>query len=213
MSNKIIQGDCIEEMKKILDKSIPVILTDIPYDVVNRKSNGLRKLDKGNADILTFNLQEFLKECNRICSGSIYIFCSSEQVSEIRSTLIEYGLSTRHCCWNKTNPSPMNGQSIWLSSMENCIYGKNKGATFNEHCKGVVWNFPTVKSKQHPTEKPLKLMEYLVSVSSNPGDIVLDPCCGSGTTCVAAKNLGRQYIGIDINFGYVEITKKRLNNE
>ena len=81
MSNKIIQGDCIEEMKKILDKSIPLILTDIPYDVVNRKSNGLRKLDKGNADILTFNLQEFLKECNRICSGSIYIFCSTEQVS------------------------------------------------------------------------------------------------------------------------------------
>ena len=73
--------------------------------------------------------------------GSIYIFCSTEQVSEIRRLLGLNKLSTRLIIWNKTNPSPMNGQYIWLSSVECCVYGKFPKATFNEHCKGSVLNF------------------------------------------------------------------------
>jgi DNA modification methylase len=208
--NKIYNEDCLEGMKRIPDKSVDMILTDIPYDVVSRKSNGLRKLDKENADIITFDLQDFLYQCNRVCKGNIYIFCSSEQVSEIRETLVSYKLSTRHCVWEKTNPSPMNGQYMWLSSIENCIYAKNKNSVHNEHCKGGVWRFPNGRSKQHPTEKPLKLFQYLVETSSNEGQTVLDPCMGSGTTAIACMNTNRNFIGFELDKIYFEIANDRV---
>lgn len=107
---------------------------------------------------------------------------------------------------HNSNPSPMNGEYLWLSSIECCVYGKFKGAVFNERCKGAVWRYPTVRGKKHPTQKPLKLFEYLISVSSNPDDVVFDPCFGSGTTIQAAKNLGRKYIGIEINPDYFALT-------
>ena len=65
----------------------------------------------------------------------------------------------------------------------------------------------------YPTQKPLELLNRVITASSNPDDIVFDPFCGSGTTCVAAKNLGRKYIGIDINPNAIKIANKRLNPE
>lgn len=214
-SNKIQEvwlGDCLELMKNIPDKSVSSIFTDIPYNQINRKSNGLRKLNKGSADVLSFDLNYFLEEINRVCFGSFYIFCSTEQTSLIRTFFIEKKLSTRHCIWEKTNPSPMNGQYIWLSSIENCIFAKNKKSIFNEHCKSSVWRFPNGKSKKHPTEKPIKLFEYLINVSSNENDLILDPCAGSGTTLVAAKKLNRQFIGIEKEKEYYDICLERLNS-
>jgi DNA modification methylase len=120
--NKIICGDCLEVMKDIPDKSIDMILTDIPYGEVNRNSNGLRNLNKGIADIFNLSIKQIIKEFVRIAKGSIYIFCGTEQVSEIRKELVFYNASTRLIIWNKTNPSPMNGKNIWLSSIECCIW-------------------------------------------------------------------------------------------
>ena len=82
--NKIHHGDCLELMKEIPNSSINLILTDIPYDEVNNNrscidrskySGQLRKYHKGKADELTFDLEEFMQECDRICNGSMYIFC------------------------------------------------------------------------------------------------------------------------------------------
>jgi DNA modification methylase len=210
--NKIYNTDCLEGMKLLDDKSIDLILTDIPYSEVNRKSNGLRNLNKGIADILTFDLNIFLEECNRVCKGSIYMFCATEQVSLIRSEFVKFGLSTRHCIWEKSNPSPMNGEYIWLSSIENCIFAKNKNAAFNEHCKSSVWKFSNGRSKIHPTEKPLKLFEYLVKTSSNINSLVFDPCIVSETTIIACKNLNRNFIGFENNEQYYNIACQRLSN-
>ena len=170
--NKIICGDCLEVMKDIDDKSIDMILTDIPYDGVNRKSNGLRNLDKGKADIMTITIEDIMRQFIRISKGSGYIFCGWSQISYIVDILKENKISTRLCCWRKTNPSPMNGQVIWLSGAEYCVYYKMPNATFNEHCKNVVWDFPCGRGKVHPTEKPIKLFEYLVKVSSNENDTI-----------------------------------------
>lgn len=79
----IAHGNCMEYMKEIENESINLILTDIPYDEVNRKSNGLRNLDKEKADVMTFVLSEFLDEVYRVCKGTIIIFCGKEQLSEI----------------------------------------------------------------------------------------------------------------------------------
>jgi len=170
----------------------------------------LRNLDKSHADIITFPLDDFIDEVVRVTSGSIYIFCGSVQVSHIRSRLIEHGLSVRHCIWEKTNPSPMNGQYIWLSSIENCVFAKKSGAVFNEHCKSAVWRNPIEHYKDHPTPKPVKLMSRLIEASSNIGDTVLDPCMGSGAIGVAAKQCGRNFIGIEMNKEYFEMTKERI---
>ena len=207
---RLIKGDCLELMKGIPDKSIDLTLTDIPYGVVNRESNGLRCLDKQMADVVDFEIKDIVSEFARITKGSVYVFCGTEQVSELRAEMIKAGMSTRLVIWNKTNPSPMNGQHIWLSSVECCVFGKFPKATFNEHCKGSVLNFPSGRGKVHPTEKPLKLFEYLVTVSSNEGDMVLDPFMGSGTTGVAAKNTNRKFIGIELDEKYFEIAKERI---
>lgn len=209
----LINEDCMKVLRGggVADKSIDLTLTDIPYNVVNRDSNGLRNFNKKDADILTFNLKDFIAEICRVTKGSIYIFCSTEQVSEIRHLLISYGLSTRLCIWEKTNPSPVNGQNIWLSGIECCVFGKFKGATFNEHCKNTVFRFPTVRGKIHPTQKPLELIKYLVTVSSNENDVVFDPCMGSGVVGVACKLLNRKFIGIEINKEYFNKAIERIN--
>ncbi len=209
---KLYNADCLEILKTLPDKSVDLVLTDIPYGGVNRESNGLRNLDKGKADICDFELRDMMVEFIRITKGSGYIFCGWEQISELIGILRENKLSNRLCVWKKTNPSPMNGQSIWLSGAEYCVYWKNKNATFNEHCKNVVWEFPSGRSKIHPTEKPLKLFEYLMKTSSKENDTILDPFMGSGTTGVACKNLGREFIGIELYEKYFKIAEERINN-
>lgn len=125
MIDCILNSDCMVTLPTLATDSIQLVLTDIPYGEVNRPSNGLRNLMKGDADIKTFELSPFLAECLRVCSGSFYIFCGTEQVSEIRHTLCIAGLTTRLGIWVKSNPSPMNGQHTWLSGIECCVYGKS----------------------------------------------------------------------------------------
>lgn len=189
-----------------------MVLADIPYGEVNRESAGLRNLDKGKADSVTFPLEDALKECVRLCSGSLYIFCGTEQVSRIRAAFVADGLSTRLGIWEKTNPSPMNGQHMWLSNIECCVYGKRRGAPFNEHCQSSVWRNPVERGKLHPTMKPLALIERLIRASSDKGDTVLDFAMGSGTTGVACKNLGRNFIGIELDENYYQIAKRRIKD-
>lgn len=85
---KLYQGDCINKLATMQDNSINFTLTDIPYDAVNRASNGLRELDKGKADILTFDLLTFLEQVYRVTSNSICIFCGKEQFSTIYEFLL-----------------------------------------------------------------------------------------------------------------------------
>ena len=216
MENNILDlynGDCIEYMKKMGKKSIDLLLTDIPYNEVNRKSNGLRNLDKKDADDAEFDLNEALNEFMRVTKGSIYVFCGIEQVSFIKKTFRENGLSTRLVVWEKTNPSPMNGDKIWLSSVECCVFGKFPKATFNEHCKSSVIRCSCGRSKVHPTEKPLNLFKRIVEVSSNEGDIVFDPFMGSGTAGVAALDMNRKFIGCELNDEYFNIAKNRIEEK
>lgn len=204
--------DCFNIFKKLKDKSVDLVVTDIPYGEVNRTSNDLRKLDKGAADVVTFDLDAFVTECVRVCKGSIYIFCGIGQVSTIRAKLVQLKLSTRLCIWEKTNPSPMNGDKLWLSGIECCVYGKFPKATFNQHCKNSVFRFPCGRNKIHPTQKPLPLISYLIESSSNEGDTVFDPCMGSGTTGEACLKLNRKFIGCELNTTYYLAAKERIEN-
>lgn len=215
---KLFHGDCLEAIKDIPNKSIDMVLTDIPYGEVSKNgeerakyAGQLRNIDKGNADLVNFNLGDLLNSLSRVAKGGIYIFCGIEQLAEIYTHFSNHkDFMVRQCAWRKTNPSPANGQHLWLSSFENCVFAKRRKTKFNQSCKSSVWDYPVGKSKLVPTEKPLKLFEYLMESSSDEGDVVLDPFMGSGTTGVACKNLNRDFIGIELDENYFNIAKQRI---
>lgn len=214
---KLRKGDCIELMKDISDDKICLTLTDIPYGEVNRDSNGLRTLDKSEADILTFDLQEFLSEVYRVTKSTIIIFCGKEQISEIHKFFSDKQKrnkgTVRQLIWKKTNPSPMNGQHIYLSGIENAVWFKKRGGTFNAKCKNTVFEYPCGRSKLHPTEKNHDLLKELILDNSNKGDLVLDPCMGSASTGVVCLNNERNFIGFELDSNYYNIAKQRMKKE
>lgn len=208
----LVNSDCITYMQGMTTESVDFTLTDVPYNAVNRDSNGLRELDKDKADVITFDLTSFLKEVYRVTKGTICIFCGKEQFSEIYSFFARQKGTVRPVIWEKTNPSPMNGQYIYLSGVEMAVWFKKKGGHFNAHCKNTVFRFPNGSSKLHPTQKNEKLFEQLLLDNSNEGDVVFDPCMGSGTTGVVCKHNNRKFIGVELDTDYFNIAKDRINN-
>lgn len=207
----LMPGDCLELMPWIADDSVDMVLCDLPYGEVSQKSSGLRLLDRGKADVCDMDLETVANELNRICTGSIYAFCGTEQISSLVKYFKQHKMTTRVCAWEKTNPSPMNGTRLWLSGLEFCVFARKPNAVFNEHCKKALWSAPSGRSKIHPTEKPLKLMERLILASSEVGSTVADICMGSGTTGVAAVNTGRHFIGIERDPAYFDIASARID--
>jgi site-specific DNA-methyltransferase (adenine-specific) len=204
----IYHGDCRVILPEL--GRFDLLLTDIPYGKVNRASGGLRNLDKGSADTETVTAEWVAEHAD--CS-SAYVFCGTEQVSALRRRFVELGKSTRLCIWEKTNPSPMNGERIWLSSLECCVFARSPGATFREHCSSPAWRLPSVAETPHPTGKPSKLFRRLIEASSNPGDLVVDLTMGAGTTLRAAKDTGRRAIGIELEERWCAYAVSRLRQE
>lgn len=215
--DELINIDCMKYMKTISDNYVNLTLTDIPYDGVNRDDNGLRKLDKGKADIITFDMQKFLDEIYRITSNTIIIFCGQGQLSQIFTYFLNKQYlkkgSVRQIVWRKTNPSPMNGDKIYLSGVENAVWFKKSGGVFNAFCKNTVFDYPTGSSEFHPTEKNHGLLRELILDNSNEGDIVFDPCAGSGSHLLVAFQNMRNYLGCELNEEYYKIAEKRLQEE
>lgn len=210
---KLYHEDCIKVMQSMPDESVDFTLTDIPYNAVSRDSNGLRNLNKEEADILTFDLAEFLKDVYRVTKNSIVIFCGKEQFSTIYSFFANQPGTVRPIIYEKTNPSPMNGQYVYLSGVEMAVWFKKKGAkTFNAHCKNTVFKYPNGSSKLHPTEKNHNLLADLILDNTNENDIVFDPCMGSGSTGLVASRLNRDFIGCEIDDTYFNIAQERLND-
>lgn len=90
--NSVICGNALVLLDNLETNSVDMVLTDIPYGVINRDSNGLRNLDKGEADPVNFDIGILVNKLIRICKGSLYIFCSTEQVSELREEMILGGV-------------------------------------------------------------------------------------------------------------------------
>ena len=107
----------------------------------------------------------------------------------------------------------MNGEYIYLSAFENVIFAKHKGAVFNGKCIKPKWVSSVPKNIGHPTSKPVEIIKEMASVSSTRGQLILDPFLGSGTTAVAAKQLGRKCIGIELESKYLDIAIERLKQE
>ena len=214
----LINEDCMKVLKNLDDNCVNLTLTDIPYDGINKSNDagGLRKLKKGKADEITFDLYNFIEECYRVTNNTMIIFCGQTQFSNIFGYFIDRmnnekaKISVRQLVWAKTNPSPMNGQFMYLSGCENAVWVKKKGSPFNAHCKSNVLSFPCGRSKLHPTEKNHQLITDLILDNSNENDIVFDPCCGSGSHCLMAKENNRKFLGVELDTEYFNVAKSRF---
>lgn len=215
----IYHADCQEILPSLQPATL--ILTDPPYNAINRPTDGLRRFDKGFSDAAPIDIPSLAPLFARL-APSLYVWCSDEQYTPWVQAFNSFGMTIRKCVWWKTNPSPMNGQHLWLSALELCVFARRPGAYFSLHCAPPVWHGPTDQHPvvslstqktlhdDHPTPKPLWLFKQLVLASTPARTVIIDPFMGSGTTLLAAKELGREAIGIDIQEKNCELAVNRL---
>lgn len=209
----IYHGDCRAILPTL--PACDLVVTDPPFNEVNARDQrgGLRILHKGAADDAPVDPAWLATTLAAKCRGSVYVFCGPEQLSEYVRVFRRAGMTVRTGIWHKTNPSPMNGEHLWLSALELCVFARRTKSVFTRHCLPPVWRGPSARDADHYTPKPEWLFAELISASSHAHDRVLDPYVGLGTTLRVAKDLGRRAIGIEIEERYCEIAATRLGQE
>lgn len=207
--------NCMEYMKSMEDNSVDFTLTDVPWDFHERGSkDSIRNLDFGAANDATFNLTEFLNQVSRITRNTCLIFCGWDQFSQIITHFLDLNKGTvRPLVWEKTNPLPLNATLNYLSAIELAVWWRAPNATFNAKFKSNVLRYAVQSSdkiKNHPTKKNVEMFKDFVLDNTNPGDLVFDPCCGSGTTIEACLQTNRRYIACELDPTFYETTSKYL---
>jgi DNA modification methylase len=236
---KLLHGDCLYKMSEIESGSVDMILTDPPYGTTACKWDSiiplepmweqLKRIIKPNGAIVMTASQPFTS----------VLTCSNLDMFKY-SLVWEKPSSTGHLNAKKmfmrahedvlvfySNPPVYNPQMTHghkrkaatadREKKESDCYGSQKGVTSydstSRYPRSVqVFSSDKQKSKLHPTQKPVALMEYLIKTYTNEGETVLDFTMGSGTTGVAAKKLNRDFIGIEMDDAYFKIAKERINS-
>lgn len=214
-------NDCICVLNTLPDKSIDLVVTDPPYKLQSDGGGGTfgrkkREYHKSYTSLGKLNI-DVLKELDRVMKKTnIYIWCNKLQLSMYLNYYEQKGCNCDIICWHKTNPVP-SCNNKYLSDTEYCIFARAKGVrVYGEYkTKRKFYvsqlNVKDKKRYKHPTIKPLEIIRNFIINSSNKGDVILDPYMGSGTTCVAAKELEREFIGIEIDEQWFNIAHQRLN--
>lgn len=227
----IAESDSLTYLESLTDNTIDLIIFDPPYGISRDrifKRPGTKDLDFSFGEWDKISDEKWLElirihylEFTRVLkpNGSIYTFCTTENAGFVK--LVEGLTGFYHkaaIVWCKTNPVIQFRKKNYLSSIECVSFAvKDKNNfTFNFINQKKMKNWRTMpivmRKGRHPTEKPVDLIKWFVSVSSNYGDVVLDPMMGSGTTGVSARSLGRIFLGVDINEEYVNMTRGRIEN-
>jgi len=223
--NKIYLGDCYKLIQQIPDKSIDCIYTDIPYlfstggstggSILNKQINKIKQeLKEISQGIDWVILDDFVRVMKKI---NCFIWCSKEQILYLLNYFKSKGAMFEILTWNKYNPTPMTNNT-YLPDIEYCLYFREKGVQLNGgYGLKSKWYQSTANKHDkmifdHPTIKPLDLVKRHILHATQLKDVILDPFIGSGTTAIAAKELGRNYIGIEIDPKWHRIAVDRLNN-
>lgn len=225
--NKLYNEDCLEGMKRIGDKSVDLILCDLPYGMTWAKWDNL----------IDFEL--LWKEYNRISKGAICLFSTQPFTTMLIHSNIKNYKYTWY--WKKNVPGNyLNAKRQPLRQIEEInIFNKhqynpqgtqeyNKISKRGSNAKTTLNNYKTEwhqektnyprnilefdldNEKLHPTQKPGALLEYMIKTYTNEGDLVLDNCMGSGSTAIACINTNRNYIGFEMDNVYYELATKRI---
>ena len=235
LNYNIINGDCLVEMKNITDKSVDMILCDLPYGMTKNSWDVVIPFDK-----LWCEYNRIIKD-----NGAIVLFGSQP----FTSLMITSNLNMfRYCLvWEKNKFSdflnskrkpmktnediavfykkqPVYNPQYWYSTPYtrwNTQSAVDKQSNYGTHKENyvesdgkrlptTVLKFNRVERPLHPTQKPTDLLEWLIKTYTNENDIVLDNCMGVGSTGVACKNINRKFIGIELETKYYEIAKNNI---
>ena len=218
----LINGDCLEEMDKMIERGIKVdaIITDPPYKVSSRGSSGgtggMLKDELNKKGIVfkynTIKFNEWLPKCYTILKedGQAYFMTNNKNLKEMLIEVEKAGFKIfKTLIWSK-NTAITN--MYYMDSHEYIIFCRKGKAKKINNCgtKSVLF-FDNPRNKVHPTEKPVKLMEVLINNSSKKNEVVLDPFMGSGSTGVGCVNTNRNFIGIEKELKYFNIATDRIN--
>ena len=226
---KLILGDAYEKIKELPNNSVDLILTDPPYNL-SEYSTGNMKFDWRsdiNNDIAHWDKgfdpaiykDEFLRVLKP--TGNIFAFCSYNLIGRWHEVFDPLFDTFQFFVWHKTNPTPKFRKAGFLNSCELIVCMWNKGHTWNFLSQKEMHNFfespicmgkERVKNPKHPTQKPLKLLKHIIKIASNEGDVVFDPFMGVGSTGVAALEMNRKFIGIEIDEEYFKAAEKRIKS-
>jgi len=230
----IYHGDCREVLPQLEAASIDLVVADPIYGVSmpgvkheGRPGDGARNFDFFANDTPSEAIalaKSIVKECDRLLKphGSGYAWLSHRQFAELTIDLELRGWKTRFLVWSKSCPPPPPPGSGWPSAAELCLYWFRDGRRWThdgiDYPRSNVlihdaYRYGKPGKVNHPTQKPLGCMATPVVASSQPGDLVLDPSLGSGTTARVCKDLGRRCIGIELEERYCEIAANRLRQE
>ena len=196
--NEIIHGDCLEVMKDFPDKSVDLVLTDPPYGV----GVDYDKFNDTQTNLIPL-ARQFINQAIRISKRTVFT-CG-------HTNIWHYSQADWIMAWVNRAGSNRNswGFTCWQPIL---CYGKDPYLANGLGARhDIIIANETTQKLGHPCAKPINFwVKLLQRVSVNPNDLIIDPFCGSGTTCVAAKKLGRRYIGIDISEEYCQIARDRL---
>lgn len=231
----LYHGDCLEKMSLIEDESIDLIICDLPYGMTKNKWDVIipfeqlwehyNRVIKKNGAILLFGNQPFtsLMVCSNLKMFRYALVWEKNKFSDFLNAKrkpmktnedicvfykklptynVQYWYSTPYTRWNKQNA---------VDKQTN--YGKHKcnvAKSDGKRLPTTVLKFNRVERPEHPTQKPVDLLEWLIRSYSNEGDVVLDNCMGVGSTGVACKNMKRKFVGIELDEKYFEIARSKL---
>ena len=230
---RLIRGDCLEEMANISDGTIDTVLVDPPYGTTNCKWDSViplepmweqvKRIIKTNGAIVMMAAQPFTTtliasnmKMFKYCwvwdkkQGTGFLNSKRQPLKNCEDVVVFYG---KQCTYNPVMRTGFKPYKCKQGDTKTQNYGKQTGAvTVSDGTRYPLTRIEFIrdKDKSHPTQKPVALMEYLIKTYTNIGDTVLDFTMGSGTTGVACKNLGREFIGIEKDEQYFEIAKKRI---
>lgn len=213
---RLIHGDCLVEMDKLIAEGVKVdcIITDPPYNINFRPQRGTHgTILNDNMDDHVFEkwLESVFKKTHEILKDNTVLitFMGWPTIPLFNMALKKYEIKSMPV-WVKNNFGIGYYTRPQYEPMYLCLKGNPPPP---ERAISDVMMFAKVQDTMHSCEKPVKLMEHLINTFSSAGEIILDPFMGSGTTGVACKNLGRDFIGIELDEHYFNIAKNRIEND
>ena len=225
MNVKLYNDDCLNVLKEIEDNSVDFILTDPPYNIArdnNFHTMGRKGIDFGEWD-KGFDLFSYIDLLPRVCAkdASVVIFNDWKNIGEIAKYAESKGFVIKDMLrWEKSNPMPRNRDRRFIVDYEVAVWLTMPKAKWTFNRQSETYDRPLFKGSlvsgnektAHTTQKPIWLMKEILQVLSNEGDTVLDPFMGSGSTGVACKELGRNFIGVELDKQYFDIAESRIVN-
>lgn len=227
----VLNADSRDVIKRIPDNAIDFILTDPPYNLAKHSTGNINlpgrsaiNNDLADWDLMEFNPEEWVEEFIRILkpTGNLFIFTSYNQLGRWYNCLDHRFDSSNFMIWHKTNPTPKIYKAGFLNSCEMIFTCWNKRHTWNFSTQDEMHNFiespicsgpERLKNPKHPTQKPISILKRMIEMASNEDDIIFDPFMGVGSTGVAAMQMNRRFIGVELDPQYCQAGKLRIEAE